>query len=49
MKVKVISRGTKKNGQKTAQIIVNGQTKHLVYSRYLESYIDREGTAYNIG
>lgn len=48
MSMKIISRGTKKNGQKTAQVIVNGQTKHLVQHFSGGAYFDAKGNPHTL-
>lgn len=48
MDIKIISRGKKKNGQVTAQIIVNGKTKHVVKSAFYGGYIDTSGNVYEV-
>ena len=48
MSIKVISRGSKKNGQNTAQVVVNGKTKHLVQQYSGGVYLDSKGVTYDI-
>jgi hypothetical protein len=49
MSIKIISRGTKKNGQKTAQVIINNRTVHLIQHFPGGAYFDTKGSPHNIG
>lgn len=46
--MKVISFGMK-NGRRTAMVIIDGRTKHLIHSRGIVVFTDSKGKEYNIG